>query len=86
MSIDRTLHIRSGGRQKRNVLKRPERIAILAAEDEFDNENGSPLGLRKTRVRASKAGSKRKKAEAPAEGAEGAEGAEAAEPEAADKG
>jgi len=76
MSIDRTLHIRSGGGKQRNVLSRPERIAILAAEGEFDEENGSPLGLRKTRVRVSKAGTKKKKAEAPAEGAEAAEGAE----------
>ena len=67
MSIDRTLHIRSGVSLHRNVLKRAERIAIMADEGEFDEATNSPLGLRKTRIRTSKAGTKAKKEETPAE-------------------
>jgi len=69
MSVDRTLHIKSGVASKRNVLKRPERIAVLREEGEFDDAS-SPLGLRKTRVRVSKAGTKGKKEEKPAVAAE----------------
>ena len=90
MSVDRTLHIRSGGTMKRNVLSRSERIAMLAEAGDFDPEQASPLGLRKTRVRVSKAGTKSKKEEKPAEGvpAEGAaaEGAPKAEGKAPAKG
>ena len=68
MSVDRTLHIRSGVSRKRNVLSRPERIAILMDEDRFA-EDDSPFGLPKTRVKHSRAGAKSKKAaaETPAE-------------------
>lgn len=69
MSVDRTLHVKSGVTSKRNVLSRPERIAQMAENGEFDLDQGSPLGLRKTRVKHSRAGAKAKKEEAPAEGA-----------------
>ncbi len=77
MSVDRTLHMRSGGTQKRNVLSRAERIAMLKEAGEFDPETAKVLGLAKTKVRVSKAGTKSKKEEKPAEGAPGAEGAPA---------
>lgn len=75
MSVDRTLHIKSGASSKRNVLSRPERIAQMIENGEFEDDS-CPLGLRKTRVKHSKAGQKAKKEEAPAAG-EGAEGAAA---------
>lgn len=77
MSVDRTLHSKSGVTSKRNVLKRPERIAVMTEAGNFDPENGRPLGLPKTRVKHSKAGQKAKK-EVVAEGAEGAAAAPAA--------
>jgi small basic protein (TIGR04137 family) len=77
MSLDPTLHMRSGGQMKRNVLTRAERIAMLAEGGEVDLELTNPLGLAKTKVRVSKAGTKSKKEEKPAEGAP-AEGAAAA--------
>ncbi len=80
MSLDRTLKVHGGLRGARSVLTRAERIALLVEEGKFDPDKDSPLGLPKVRVRHSKAGSKSKKAEAPAaEGAEMVEGAEGAE-------
>jgi len=79
MSLDRTLKVHGGLKGARSVLTRGERIARLIEEGKFDPETDSPFGLPKLRVRHSKAGSKSKKAETPAEGAEAAEGAEGAE-------
>ncbi len=85
MSLDRTLKTHGGLAKHRSVLTRTERIARLTDEDKFDPENDSPLGLPKTKVRHSKAGTKTKKAEEkPAEAAEGAPPAEGAEAPAAD--
>lgn len=63
MSMDKSLKIHGGLVKARSVLKRHERIARLIDEEKFDPEKDSPLGLPKTRVRHSKAGSKIKKAE-----------------------
>jgi len=82
MSLDRTLKTHGGLAKTRSVLSRAERIARLTDDDKFDMDEGNPLGLPKTRVRHSKAGTKSRKAEdKPAEGeapVEGAEGGEAA--------
>lgn len=80
MSLDRTLKVHGGLKGARSVLTRGERIARLIEEGKFDPETDSPFGLPKLRMRHSKAGSKSKKAETPAEGAEAAEAAEGAEP------
>ncbi len=70
MTVDRSLKVESGMAGSRNVLKRDERIAILSENGDFDPESGSALGLKKTRVRHSRAGGKAKKEEAAAEGAD----------------
>ena len=75
MSMDRTLKTRGGLMGDRSVLTRAERIERLLEEDNFDAENGSPLGLPKVKIRHSRAGKKAKKEAAPEEAAEGAEGA-----------
>lgn len=67
MSLDRTLKTHGGLKRQRSVLRRDERISHLMEEGEFDPEQDSPLGLPKIKVRRSKAGTKRKKEEAPAE-------------------
>lgn len=74
MSIDPTLRVQSGVSTKRNVLKRAERVALMTDNGDFDEENGSPLGLRKTRVKQARKAPKKAAAEQ-TEGAE--EGAEA---------
>jgi len=61
--MDKSLKIHGGLVKARSVLKRHERIARLIEEEKFDPEKDSPLGLPKTSVRHSKAGSKTKKAE-----------------------
>ena len=82
MTMDRTLKTHGGLARTRSVLKRAERIARMAEEDKFDPEADSPLGLPKTKVRHSRAGTKSKKAEeAPAEDAAAIEGAEGQEPQ-----
>ncbi|MCD6364466.1 MAG: small basic protein [Planctomycetes bacterium] len=63
MSLDRTLKQHGSLRGMRSVLTRAERIALMTEEDKFDPDVNSPLGLPKTRVHHSKAGSKKKKAE-----------------------
>lgn len=80
MSMDPTLKTHGGLRKSRSVLKRSERIARLVDEGKFDPEAGSPLGLPKTKIRHSKAGTKTKKVEdKPVEGAvEAVEGEAAA--------
>ncbi len=74
MSIDRTLHVKSGGGSQRNVLKRSERIALMTENGDFDPEANSPIGLMKTRVKHTRAGGKAKKEEKPAEETEATEG------------
>ncbi len=78
MTLDRSLKIHGGLIRTRSVLTRAERIERLIDEGKFDPEEDSPFALPKVRVRHSKAGTKTKKEEKPAEMAE-AEGAEAAE-------
>jgi small basic protein (TIGR04137 family) len=78
MTLDRSLKIHGGLIRTRSVLTRAERIERLLDEGKFDPEKDSPFALPKVRVRHSKAGTKTKKEEKPAEVAE-AEGAEAAE-------
>ena len=63
MTMDRTLKVHGGLIRTRSVLSRAERIARLTEEGKFDPEKDSPLGLVKTRVRVSKAGTKSKKVE-----------------------
>jgi len=79
MSIDSSLRMKGGLKGRRSVLTRAERIAKMVEEGKFEFDKDSPMGLPKTRTLRSKAGSKSKKEEAPAEAAEGAEGAEDAE-------
>ncbi len=85
MSMDRTLRTHGGLAKTRSVLTRAERIARLIDEDKFDPETGRPLGLPKTKVRHSKAGTKSKKVEekpeetVEGEQPEGAEGVQAGE-------
>ena len=67
MTLDRTLKQHGGLVRTRSVLTRTERIARLTEEEKFDPEADSPLGLPKTRIRHSRAGTKTKKAEAPPE-------------------
>ena len=80
MTMDRTLKTHGGLTRTRSVIKRAERIARLVEEGQFDPDADSPLGLPKTKVRHSRAGTKTKKAEEkPAESAEAAGEAESAE-------
>ena len=61
MSIDRSL--KSGGSltRHRNVLRRSERVAKLAALEKFDMDNGDPLGLPKVANRKLVTGGKSSK-------------------------
>ena len=83
MSIDRTLHIKSGVSSRRNVLKRSERITRMQEEGLFDEESASPMGLAKTRVRVRRAVAKTKKEEPTTEALTPAEGE--AQPEGTEK-
>lgn len=49
MSIDKSLRVKSGGVQNRNVLTRAERIAKLKEADRF-KDGDKVLGLPKVRV------------------------------------
>ena len=71
MSVDPSLHIKSGGASRRNVLKRAERIAIMTDNEAFDEETSSPIGLPKTRVKAARKAPKAVKEEPVAAEAEG---------------
>jgi small basic protein (TIGR04137 family) len=75
MTIDKSLRVKAGAIQNRNVLTRAERVAKLQ-ETERWREGDSVLGLPKVRVL--KLALKKKKKAAKAE--EGAEGAGAAAP------
>ena len=56
MSIDRSLHSKSGVSSSRNVLKRAERIAMMIDNENFDPNTSSPLGIPKTRVKSTSGG------------------------------
>ena len=73
MTMDRTLKTSGGLARTRNVLTRAERITMLTEEGKFDPEADAPFGLPKLKLRHSKAGTKTKKVEAPAEGEAAAE-------------
>jgi small basic protein (TIGR04137 family) len=49
MSLDASLKIKGGLAGKRSVMTRPERIAKLTADKEFDPKKDKALGLRKTK-------------------------------------
>lgn len=78
MTMDRTLKTHGGLKGTRSVMTRAERIAKMTEDGKFDPETDCPLGLAKTKVLVSRAGSKSKKAaaeetaEVPAEGEEAA--------------
>lgn len=67
MTMDRTLKSHGGLAGARSVLTRAERITRMTEEGKFDPAKNSPFGLVKTKVKHSKAGTKAKKEEAPAE-------------------
>jgi small basic protein (TIGR04137 family) len=50
MTIDKSLRVKRGAARNRSVLTRVERIARLREADNWDDER-SPLGLPKVRVR-----------------------------------
>ncbi len=79
MPIDKSLKVKAGAIQNRNVLSRAERIEKLKEADKF-NDSTSVLGLPKVRVlKISMKKKKKVKAEEPdAKGAKGAKGAKAA--------
>jgi len=64
MSLDRSLKTKPAAlNQHRNVLTRAERISRLAAQESFDPETDSPLGLVKVGNRQVVTGKKKKKKE-----------------------
>ena len=75
MTIDKSLRVKAGAIQNRNVLTRAERIARLKEMERWQ-EGSSVLGLPKVRV-LKLALKKKKKAAKAEEGAEGAAGAAA---------
>lgn len=77
MTIDKSLKVKAGAIQNRNVLTRAERIARLKELDRW-KEGDSVLGLPKVRV--VKVSIKKKKKSAKAEEAAAAGGAAAAKP------
>jgi small basic protein (TIGR04137 family) len=68
MTIDKTLKVRAGMIQNRNVLTRAERLAKLKEQDRW-KEGGAVLGLPKVRVE--KISLKKKKKTKKAEDEEG---------------
>lgn len=86
MTIDKSLRGKGRLARARNVLKREERMAVLKADERWQ-EGRSPLGLPKVRVVISAVGKKKKKkakeeadTTAAAEGTAPAAGAKAAAP------
>ena len=84
MTIDKSLRGKGRLARTRNVLKREERMAVLKADERWQ-EGRSPLGLPKVRVVISAVGKKKKKktkeeadTTAAAEGTAPAAGAKAA--------
>lgn len=85
MSMDSSLKDRGGLKGNRSVYTRTERIMKMQEIGKFDEEKDSPFGLPKLSTHHSKAGSKSKKEEAPAEEGEATEGAEGTEEASAEK-
>ncbi len=86
MTLDRSLKLSGGLVRSRSVLSRAERIERLIEEGKFEEGKNCPLGLPKTKVKHSKAGTKSKKEDKIEETAEAAEAAaEAAEAGSAEK-
>jgi small basic protein (TIGR04137 family) len=83
MTIDKSLRVRRGATRNRSVLTRVERIQRLQEADLWNDEK-SPLGLPKVRVRKLTMKKKKKKKEDEEEGA-AVEGAAPAAPPAAAK-
>jgi small basic protein (TIGR04137 family) len=86
VTIDKSLRGKGRLARTRNVLKREERMAVLKADERWQ-EGRSPLGLPKVRVVVSAVGKKKKKktkeeadTTAAAEGTAPAAGAKAAAP------
>jgi small basic protein (TIGR04137 family) len=86
VTIDKSLRGKGRLARARNVLKREERMAVLKADERWQ-EGRSPLGLPKVRVVVSAVGKKKKKktkeeadTTAAAEGTAPAAGAKAAAP------
>ncbi|MHC4140952.1 MAG: small basic protein [Planctomycetota bacterium] len=78
MSLHRSLKTKPGAlNQHRNVLTRAERIARLTAQDRFDPQETSPLGLGKVTNRAAAKKKKATKQEEPEQDKEAAEQAPA---------
>ena len=69
MSVDRSLKSGDILARHRNVLTRAERLAVLADEDKWTEEDVSVFGLPKVSHRKSHAGKKAKKEAAEAEAA-----------------
>jgi len=63
MSLDRSLKMKDALSRHRNVLKRMERLEVLADEDRWDAEKDSVFGLPKIAHRKTAAGKKTKKKE-----------------------
>lgn len=76
MPIDKSLKVKAGAIQNRNVLSRAERIEKLKEADRF-NDSSSVLGLPKVRVLKISM-KKKKKVKAEEGDAKGAKGAKAA--------
>lgn len=78
MSLDSSLKESGGLKGSRSVLTRTERIVKMQEIGKFDETADSPFGLPKFSTQQSKAGSKAKKEEAPADeaGAEAEAGVE----------
>ena len=63
MSLDRSLKMKDALSRHRNVLKREERLEVLADEDRWEEEKDSVFGLVKVAHRKIAAGKKTKKKE-----------------------
>lgn len=62
MTIDKSLKVKAGGTANRSVLTRVERIEKLRESERWSEENASPYGLPKVRVRKLVMKKKKKKA------------------------
>ena len=61
MSLDRSLKMKDALSRHRNVLKREERLEVLADEERWDDDKDSVFGLPKVAHRKLAAGKKTKK-------------------------
>lgn len=62
MTIDKSLKVRAGGVSSRSVLTREERIKQLSESERWSEDQNSPFGLPKVRVRKLQLKKKKKKA------------------------